>query len=493
MSQIVNGFINDLSAVRDNIKLRVRVLRTWMQPLFAKLNGTRVQVQIRQKLVDRFKHQLEEGNAVMLQHYSLGEIQPKFRVIKKGLRISFLSNTIVEKCLDFSGSIYGFDFRHFNTITNATLEEDGQFDVIGQVVACDDMDCYDKNGKSGKKKPLTLLDAEGNELRCTLWGAFAQQFSDFLTECPDHTKIIVVLYLGMMKIWNGKTGVQNGHNAIKLFLFNGEESITKSEFKDVDDFRQRLLSAQTEEKEEHTASRISTASTYSTKDDFVTNHPGEPSVIVGTICAINEEDGWWYLGCGKCKKKVVKASEVVDLEAETPQKSASGPTEWYCTKCEAVCSSLKSMYRLQIRVHDSTGTCSLSLFNDEVQAYVDSDSSFVPPEITSIIGTKYAFKVFMDKFNATKLLPVFNVKSMSVDPQIIASLQAATTPAKPDNEGTSAGVPVVTPFELESQTDDNSSSTNAEKTPGSNKRSADGSMSSNGKKIAVEIKQEKDE
>ena len=33
-------------------------------------------------------------------------------------------------------------------------------DVIGQVVACDDMDCYDKNGKSGKKKPLTLLDAE---------------------------------------------------------------------------------------------------------------------------------------------------------------------------------------------------------------------------------------------------------------------------------------------------------------------------------------------
>ena len=63
----------------------------------------------------------------MLQRYSLGEIQPKFRIIKKGLRLSFLSNTIVEKCLDFSGSMYGFDFRHFNTITNATVEEDGQF------------------------------------------------------------------------------------------------------------------------------------------------------------------------------------------------------------------------------------------------------------------------------------------------------------------------------------------------------------------------------
>ncbi|PWA85368.1 nucleic acid-binding, OB-fold protein [Artemisia annua] len=325
----------------------------------------------------------------------------------------------------------------------------------------------------------------------------------------------------MMKFWNGKVGVQNGYNATKLFLFNGKESITASDFKVVDDFRLRLLSAQTEEKEEHTASRISTASTYSTKDDFVTNHPlrkivdlldvkqGDTSVIVGTICAINEEDGWWYSGCGKCKKKVVKASEVVDLEAETPKKSAGGPTEWWCSKCDAVCAGLKSVYRFQIRVQDSTGTCSLSLFNDEVQAYVGrsayqlcdkygkTDSTFVPPEITSIIGTKYAFKVFMDKFNATKLLPVFNVKSMSADPQIIASLQAATTPAKPDNEGSSASVPVITPFELESQTDDNSSPTNAEKTPSSNKRSAeeeaDGSMSSNGKKIAVEIKQEKDE
>ena len=51
--------------------------------------------------------------------------------------------------------------------------------------------------------------------------------------------------------------------------------------------------------------------------------------------------------------------------------------------------------------------------------------------------------------------------------------------------------------ELESQTDDNSSPANADKTPGSNKRSADqeadGSMSSNGKKLAMEIKQEKNE
>ena len=33
-------------------------------------------------------------------------------------------------------------------------------DVIGQVVACEELDNYDKNGKAGKKKPITIIDAE---------------------------------------------------------------------------------------------------------------------------------------------------------------------------------------------------------------------------------------------------------------------------------------------------------------------------------------------
>ena len=33
-------------------------------------------------------------------------------------------------------------------------------DVIGQVVACEDLDNYDKNGRAGKKKPITLIDPE---------------------------------------------------------------------------------------------------------------------------------------------------------------------------------------------------------------------------------------------------------------------------------------------------------------------------------------------
>ncbi|GJR33831.1 probable polygalacturonase [Tanacetum coccineum] len=111
---------------------------------------------VRMGLINRFKNQLEEGNSVTLQTYSLGEIQPKFRMVNKALCLSFLSNIEVETCPDSNGSYHG---------------------VVGQVVSCEDLDNYKK------------------------W------LNDFLNTCGDHGKIILVFQLAMMKFWDG--GVSN--------------------------------------------------------------------------------------------------------------------------------------------------------------------------------------------------------------------------------------------------------------------------------------------
>ncbi|GKC60761.1 replication protein A 70 kDa DNA-binding subunit B, partial [Tanacetum coccineum] len=346
-------------------------------------------------------------------------------------------NTKVEPCTDFNGSLYGFDFRGYKSITSLKQEEDGQFDVIGHVVACEDLDNYDKNGKSGKKKPLTLVDHEGNELKCTLWSAFAQQFNDFLNTCSDHGKIIVVLQLAMMKIWDGNMCVQNGYHATKLFFFDGTQPIVKEEFQAVKEYSLRLFAREDVEKSENTATRISTASKNSTKESFVDKNPprniaelldvaqGVTSIIVGTIIAIHEEEGWWYIGCRSCKKKVIREKDMIDLEAEMPKKSASGKDDWF---------------RLQVRVQDETGTMSLTLWNDEVQAIVDKlayhlchkyskveQNDHLPAEIKALTGKKYAFKVSIDAYNVKKLLPVFTVLHMSDDLEILDSIRVVVT------------------------------------------------------------------
>ena len=76
-----------------------------------------MQATIRAALVKGYNHQLEEGFAVTLQRYSLGEIQPKYRIVKNRMGLSFLSNTIFEKWAAFNGPVYGFDLRPFKIIT----------------------------------------------------------------------------------------------------------------------------------------------------------------------------------------------------------------------------------------------------------------------------------------------------------------------------------------------------------------------------------------
>nr|GEU78216.1 replication protein A 70 kDa DNA-binding subunit B [Tanacetum cinerariifolium] len=129
-----------------------------------------------------------------------------------------------------------------------------------------------------------------------------------------------------------------------------------------------------------------------------------PSIIVGTIIAIQEEERWWYIGCWTCRKKVINESEFVDLETDTNNKSKCRPDEWRYTKCNVVTTSIKT--------HSSTGWQWHHLID-----LADAEESF-PIEILALID----------------------------DPEIIDSPIVSATPNKPRNEATSAKLPAITPL-----------------------------------------------
>ncbi|GJW88772.1 replication protein A 70 kDa DNA-binding subunit B, partial [Tanacetum coccineum] len=413
MATFISGYISYLSPVKDSIKMRMRILRAWLQSLYNNQqvknmemivmdeHNTKMQATVRMDKPNRFKHYLKEGNVLTIQRYSMGEIKLKFRMVYNAMRLNFLSNTEVDSCTDFNRSVHGFVWRPFKLITNLEKEEDGQFDVVGQVIACEDLDNYDKNRKAGKT--------------------------------------------------TSKMCIQNRYWGTKLYLFDGNKAISEDEYKEVEEFRQRLFANQPSEQSENTSTKISTASKNSTKDNFVNKHPirniaelldveqGVQSVIVGTVIAIQEDEGWWYLRCRTCRGKVIKSTDYVDLESEMPKKP-DGPNDWY---------------RLQIRVQDETGQCRCRfstmrfrlwlvapLINYVKNMQSESDGS-IPTEIANLIGNKYAFKVAIDDYNVKKLLPVFIVLRFSNDQEIINSVLACATPIK-DNEAISSTIPAIT-------------------------------------------------
>nr|GEV25532.1 hypothetical protein [Tanacetum cinerariifolium] len=293
MAKFDSGFISDLNAVRDNIILRVRIIRLWMQALRTNPNvinmeliimdeqGAKMHATVRMKLVSMFKQQLNE-------------------------------------------------------------------DVIGQVIESPELDNYGGNGKQGKKKPLKLMDLEGTKLNCMLWGDYADQFTEALNLCDDVGLLIVVIQLGKMKKWDGVMQVQNAFFSTKLFMHNGNESILNNDSKEIVDFRQ----GPDAEQSANTASKISTASKFSTLEEFLTKYKfrnidelidlpkSEVSVIVATVILIQEEEGWWYLGCRSCNKKMVRGDEVLDQEDKDTLATIKGTNSFWCKTCDEACSSV---------------------------------------------------------------------------------------------------------------------------------------------------------
>nr|GEU37691.1 replication protein A 70 kDa DNA-binding subunit B [Tanacetum cinerariifolium] len=116
--------------------------------------------------------------------------------------------------------------RSYNTITQLHQEEDGQFDVIGHVVACEDLDNYDKNAKAGKQKPLWLvvhrlqsLQEEGSSDMVDLEAKMPKKKSDgkddwFCTKCNVVSNIKMMFRLQIR--------VQDKSETMSLTLLNDE-------------------------------------------------------------------------------------------------------------------------------------------------------------------------------------------------------------------------------------------------------------------------------
>nr|GEW47765.1 hypothetical protein [Tanacetum cinerariifolium] len=290
---------------------------------------------------------------VMDEHrYSLGEIKPKFHMVYNAMRLSFLSNTEIDSCTDFNGSIYGFVWRPFKSITDLEKEEDDQFDFVGQVIACEDLDNYDKNRKA-EKKPVTLIDDEGNEIKCTLWGNYAQQFNDFLNSYDDHGRIVLARCVYKM-----------GIEALNCIFLIATKLYMKMNTK-------RLFANQPSEQSKNTATKISTASKNSTTDTFVNKHP------IRNIDALldMEQSVMWSQykkikvgGTSDAGHAVarLKSTDYIDLESEMPKKPDK-PNDWLCIKCNAwvalIKSQVKSKRGLKVVVCDEEGNVSKTTTN----------------------------------------------------------------------------------------------------------------------------------
>ncbi|KAM3376009.1 hypothetical protein P3S68_014723 [Capsicum galapagoense] len=126
------------------------------------------------------------------------------------------------------------------------------------------------------------------------------------------------------------------------------------------------------------------------------------------------ENGWSYMGCKKCPKKVAKIRN-----------------KFHCKKCDCLDHFPAHRYKLQVRVMDGTGFVSLLLWDRDAAKLIgksatqlkgqttdsDDDGAY-PVELNTILDKNALFKVVVKRHN---------VEQHVEDPNFICEKVAAET------------------------------------------------------------------
>ncbi|GJS42254.1 nucleic acid-binding, OB-fold, replication protein A, OB domain protein [Tanacetum coccineum] len=117
--------------------------------------GCKIHASVKKTLVFNFDSH-EQGQCYCLSDFGMPERYGKHHVVAHKYRIYFYWITKVTKCDDIGGSLFGFDFRPFESVRNKVQPSTVAYDVICEVVSCGSLDYPIIEGKSGVGLSITL-------------------------------------------------------------------------------------------------------------------------------------------------------------------------------------------------------------------------------------------------------------------------------------------------------------------------------------------------
>ncbi|XP_076945943.1 uncharacterized protein LOC143617195 [Bidens hawaiensis] len=146
-------------------------------------------------------------------------------------------------------------------------------------------------------------------------------------------------------------------------------------------------------------------------------------IILGTIKAIYLDTEWYYIGCNICSRKLM-------------ENNGEDRKEYECktVRCNVLGVIPTPRFKIKIRVQDSTGVVSLTLFDRDAtmltkktaKELIDSQNEVenggFPAELDSILEKRFAFKVDVADFNFRNNVEDYGISKLTDETNIITEL-----------------------------------------------------------------------
>nr|XP_043638077.1 uncharacterized protein LOC122609058 [Erigeron canadensis] len=421
---IINNvsFIDQINAMTEAATIKVKIIRLWTQTysnnpqMVASLEmilmdeqSNKIQATIKRNLISAFEMKLEEGLVKIISNFGVASNTGRFLLTGHPCKINFYRHTSVKASTDFVNDAQVFSFMSFNDILAKNVDPVYAFDVIGELIYCEDAKVLNSKKGVGKQiKTLQLRDTEGMTINGCLWDDHANELTTFLNDPSNQdTRVIMIIQNAKLGEWENKPQVSNSMFGSKIW-FNVQ-------IPEILAFKARLLNNNVE--------------LIAADRHFSSNTPAS-CVVVATIIKIQAKNGWYYLAYAKCSKKVeCSLAEIEDIDTDVAPSATFDYGE--CGKITDVYPRIK----LQIRVQDDTGSASFVLFQRDVTAYINKPASMLlkkkskvddfelyPEEFKAFVDKRCAFKIRVSDYNLKNNYRVYTVNNFTDDEGIIQAV-----------------------------------------------------------------------
>ncbi|CAH1445990.1 unnamed protein product [Lactuca virosa] len=232
-------FIADLDVTRDYLIIKVRVINHWKQKSFYNKNeiwfielilvdeqGSKIQASVPKKFLYRFKNVLKDGKSYYITSPSFAALKANtFRLIPQDQKLTFVQETVVKECTQFSGPKFGFSFVDFQYVLSMVHPQNLSLDVIGLVVGVGEM-ATESTDKSKHKIHIHIQNENGLEIRLVLWGDYAYQMQKYIQDNPQNLQIIVILQFAQINVWRDRPSVNTYYTSSRLFINSDIDEIS---------------------------------------------------------------------------------------------------------------------------------------------------------------------------------------------------------------------------------------------------------------------------
>ncbi|XP_035842174.1 replication protein A 70 kDa DNA-binding subunit C-like [Helianthus annuus] len=345
-----------LNAHSTNYTIKAKIISMWdkkmngydnqiyrVDMLLMDEEGAFIQCSCLHKLFKRFLKFLVVDDCLLIHKPSLAKDTTKIKVTGKDQKLSFYAFTSVLKTDNWSGPRYLFKFTDFKSVLSKKIEVNTPIDFIGYLVVSYPIeDANRKDGSKTKRMSITLKDLDDQKISVTLWENYAITLSNYMNDKNRPAHVVILVHFGTVNIYQGKVGLTNMFEASRVFI------------NEIKEFKDRYLE---KELSKPSSSKQSCSQVIlNTEDEFLN---AEDFVLTCFIASIDVEKKVTLL------KQIEEKSELVERDDGSFDVLDDKSFECINPDCDAVDIVPVHRYKIPLRVQDSTGTISCTLFDYE--------------------------------------------------------------------------------------------------------------------------------